>query len=372
MRITFIVPKPDLSGGIRVIAIYAQRLAKRGHTVTVVSSPSSHPTRRRRIKKWLLDRLLGRNLRPRIPKPNSNPSHFDAIDVPHFVIDRFRPITDGDVPDADAVIATWWETAEWVANLSPGKGAKVYFIQHHEVFDYLPVERVKATWRLPLHKITISKWLVELAAREYDDPNVWFIPNSVDTTQFYAPPRKRQPQPTVGLLYSPVKWKGVDVSLKAIDLAAKRVPGLRLVAFGSEPVSDALPLPPNAAFYHRPSQAAIRDLYASCDVWLCGSYSEGFHLPPLEAMACRCPVVSTSVGGPIDIIENGHNGYLVPIGDEEALADRLVDVLNLDGAQWGAMSEAALATATRYTWDDATDRLEAALREIVGRTTIKP
>jgi glycosyltransferase involved in cell wall biosynthesis len=83
-------------------------------------------------------------------------------------------------------------------------------------------------------------------------------------------------------------------------------------------------------------------------------------------MACRCPVVSTGVGGPIDIIENGHNGFLVPIGDAEALANRVIDVLTFSDKQWSAMSDAALATATRYTWDDATDLLEDALREIVS------
>ena len=56
----------------------------------------------------------------------------------------------------------------------------------------------------------------------------------------------------------------------------------------------------------------------------------------------------------------------VPVGDVGALADRLVDVLSLDNAQWQTMSDAAFATATRYTWDDATDLLEQALREIVG------
>ena len=196
--------------------------------------------------------------------------------------------------------------------------------------------------------------------------NVRLVPNSVDTDQFFAPPRNRQPQPTVGLLYSTVKWKGVEVSLKAFNRAAQRVPGLRLVAFGNEPISDRLPLPAGTSFFFRPEQDAIRDIYAACDVWLCGSYSEGFHLPPLEAMACRCPVVSTSVGGPIDIIENGRNGFLVPIGDAEALAERLVDVLNLDEARWRAMSDAALATATNYTWDDATDHFEKALYEITG------
>ena len=55
-------------------------------------------------------------------------------------------MTDVDVPDGDLIIATWWETAEWVNALSPNKGAKVYFIQHHEIF---PTFRLSAV-RLPI------------------------------------------------------------------------------------------------------------------------------------------------------------------------------------------------------------------------------
>lgn len=367
MRITFITPKPNLSGGIRVIAIYAERLMARGHDVRIVSTPSQEKSKRL-SKVALFGRRLWRKSSPVAAdaKRPPEPSHLDGINVPHIMIDRFRPVTDSDVPDADVVIATWWETAEWVSRLSPRKGAKVYFIQHHEVFDYTPADRVKATWRLPLHKITISKWLVDLAKSEYGDANVRLVLNSVDTNQFFAPPRGRQKQPTVGLLYSPVKWKGVDVSLKAIGSALNRVPDLRVIAFGATREIGSLPLPKNSTFHLRPAQNTIRDLYASCDVWLCGSYSEGFHLTPLEAMACRCPVVSTSVGGPIDIIDNGRNGFLVPVGDAQALANRLVDVLTLDNVQWRAMSDAALDTAKRYTWDDATDLLENALCAITG------
>jgi glycosyltransferase involved in cell wall biosynthesis len=153
--------------------------------------------------------------------------------------------------------------------------------------------------------------------------------------------------------------------LKAFEIAAKRVPGLRLLAFGGDPVADRLPLPPGTSFYHLPAQDSIRDLYASCDVWLCGSYVEGFGLPSLEAMACRCPVVSTDAGGPADFVKSGWNGYLVPVGDVEALANRLVDVLRRDEAEWRAMSDAALATARQYTWDDATNLMESALRDII-------
>jgi glycosyltransferase involved in cell wall biosynthesis len=147
-----------------------------------------------------------------------------------------------------------------------------------------------------------------------------------------------------------------------------------LVAFGeSGPYAD-LPLPPGTEFFRQPAQDKIKDIYAKCDVWLCGSWSEGFHLPPLEAMACRCPVVSTRVGGPQDLIQDGINGYLVPCGDVDALADRLVRLLTLSDVQWKAMSDAAYSTAHLYTWEGVTERFEQALYVAVERshTTAMP
>jgi glycosyltransferase involved in cell wall biosynthesis len=111
----------------------------------------------------------------------------------------------------------------------------------------------------------------------------------------------------------------------------------------------------------------LKELYARCDVWLCGSYAEGFHLPILEAMACRCPVVSTAVGGSVDSIEPGVNGYLVPVGNSEELGDRLLEVLRLPEPRWLRMSAAAHQTASSYTWDDATQRMEQALGLAIER-----
>jgi glycosyltransferase involved in cell wall biosynthesis len=72
--------------------------------------------------------------------------------------------------------------------------------------------------------------------------------------------------------------------------------------------------------------------------------------------------VSTQVGGPLDIIENGSNGYLGSNRRLSCLSEKLVQVLTLSDKQWQAMSDAAYATAVQYTWDDATDRFEAALQ----------
>ena len=364
MKITFVVPNFNLAGGTRVVAIYADRLRKRGHDVLVVGPDRRDKTARDRLRMLLRGKPGWRG------KKRTDLSHFEATGVPCRVLRASGPVTDADVPDADVVIATWWETAEWVAALSPVKGAKAYFLQHHEVFGGQPVDRVEATWKLPLRKITISQWLVDIA-HAHGDQDVVLIPNSVETRMFFAEPRGKQPRPTVGLLYARVSTKGCDVSLKALERVAETFPSLRLASFGTVPIDDAFRARLDVDHAIAPPQDQIREIYARCDVWLCGSRSEGFHLPPSEAMACRCPVVSTRIGGSVEIIEDGINGYLVDVDDHEALADRLIRVLSRDEDAWRAMSDAALKTVTRYSWDDATDRFEAALLSTVGEASAR-
>jgi glycosyltransferase involved in cell wall biosynthesis len=357
MRVTFVLPYAGLTGGNRVLAIYAERLHRRGHEVTVVSEP--HPQRR------LVSKLKSLALDGRWPKESQPlPSFFDGLAVPHRVRESARQMVDDDVPDADVVLATYWKTARGVAALSPRKGAKAILLQGYETSAGQWSRAIDAAWRLPLHKILISDWLVALARDRFGDSNVHHVPNSVDLEQFHAPARGKQATPTVGMLYSTLHLKGVDVSLAALEKVKRQMGKLRVVAFGAEQVSPLLPLPDWVGFRYSPPQTELRRLYSQCDVWVCGSRQEGFHLPPLEAMACRCPVVSTRIGGPLDIVDDGINGFLVDVEDLTGLAERLVDVLTLSEAEWRQMSDAALATATGYTWDHATNLLESALRDV--------
>lgn len=357
MKITFVLPHASLAGGIRVLAIYAMCLKKRGHEVFVVSTPQPQPGALQQVKSL----LRGRGWH----SVAKEASHFDGVDAQHRVIERSRPIVDSDVPDADVVVATWWETAEWVANLSEAKGAKAYFIQHHEIFDYMPKERVEATWSLPLHKITIAKWLVDLARTRYGDTNVSLVPNSVDSKQFYAPPRGKQSIPTIGMLYSTAYWKGCDVSLEAFSLSAQKIPDLRLITFGETP-SPNLPLPPDTEHAFCPPQSTLRNYYTRCDAWLFGSRSEGFGLPILEAMACRTPVIGTPTGAAPELLTDSA-GILVKPEDPEDMARAIERICKLSNTEWQAMSDAAHARATGYTWDDATNLFEAALHTAIDR-----
>lgn len=358
MRINFVLPHAGMAGGVRVLAIYAERLHRRGHQVMVVSQPPPRCSFRNKLKSLLLRRGWP-------AEPDPGPSYFEGLAVPHRVLERARPIINSDLPDADVVLATFWRTGPWVAGLSPNKGKKAIFLQGYETSPGIENPEIDAVWRLPMRKIVVSQWMIELARRRFGDIDVLHVPNSVDLIQFYAPARRKHTVPTVGLLYATIHLKGVDISLEALRRVRERIPNLRVIAFGAEPVAPGLPLPEGVEYHYRPPQQRIRELYADCDVWLCGSRQEGFHLPPLEAMACRCPVVSTRVGGPLDTVIDAVNGFLVDVDDAKGLAERVVEVLSMNEDDWRSMSDAALATACRYSWDDATNRFEDALRRVI-------
>jgi glycosyltransferase involved in cell wall biosynthesis len=366
MKITFVLPTLSLTGGMRVLSIYAELLQKRGHKIFIVSTPQGQRTLIQQVRSL----LRGKGWES---APEKEPSHFDKVDVERLVLETNRPITDLDVPDADIIMATWWETAEWVAKLSDSKGAKVYFLQHYEAFDYLPKGRVEATWRLPMHKIAVAQWLADIARNEYGDFSVSLVPPTVDTKQFYDSQsrgqqrRGKQSVPTVGMYYSTTPWKGCDIALEAFSIAAKKIPNLRLVAFGSgDTPPPYMPLPDGTEYNKEPTQDQLKEFYSKCDAWLFSSRSEGFGLPILEAMACRTPVIGTPAGAAPELLAGG-GGILVKPEDPEDMARAIEQICQLSDAQWRAMSESAWETVIHYTWEDATDLFEAALYAAVER-----
>jgi len=357
MKITFILPTVDMSGGIKVVSIYAKTLSAKGHEVLLVSPPKVKQSFRNKLKSF----LRGQGW----PKTKSNKSHLDGLGLNHTVLEKYRPVTDEDLPDADVVIATWWETAEWVNRLNSSKGAKVYFIQHHEVFEFLPVIRSAATYRLPLHKIVIARWLLDIMRNEYGDNDVDLVPNSVDKKQFYAPIREKQAVPTVGFLFAYAGFKGVGVTLQVIKQLKVVIPNLRIISFGSY-MPDKFPAwDDSIEFYYSPAQDKIRDLYAQCDVWITASRTEGFNLPAMEAMACRTPVISTKAGWPEEAIVNGQNGFLTEVDDVAELVTFINKLLSATNEQWKEFSQQAFQTVENSSWQASTILFERALMNAV-------
>lgn len=358
MRITFVHATTNLSGGNRVVAAYAERLQRRGHEVCVVTGSEPWPMPMRRV----LNRLRG------IDHPSGdNRSWLTGTDVEERIVDGLR-IEARHVPDADVIVATWWQTAEWVACMPASKGAKAFFLQGIEwTIDGQSPERVAQTWRLPLHKIVIAEFMAEIAAERFGDGDASLVPNSVDTELFDAVPRGKQAVPTVGLMQpGDVSAKGWDVVHGALLAAKKQLPELRGQCFGRYPPADEYPMPDWVDLVISPPQADLTALYGSCDVFIHGARAEGFGLPLLEAMACRTPVVATPAGAAPELLPSG-GGTMVPQEDSQAMADALVAICRLPDADWRARSDAAYARATGYTLDDATLRMEQALERAVDK-----
>src|SRR3989442_15191303 len=72
------------------------------------------------------------------------------------------------LPDADALVATAWQSAPVVAAAPPRCGARFYFVQHYESLYHGEPAVVDATYRLPLAKIVISTWLRDVMRERFD------------------------------------------------------------------------------------------------------------------------------------------------------------------------------------------------------------
>lgn len=358
MKITFLLLTAEANGGTRVVATYAQKLSALGHEVTVIA-------RRRPLSSWrhrLKGMVTGQKIATHDP---TQTAYLHDLDVHYIELPWEVPVSAEQIPNGDVIIATWWRTAFEVSQLPTEKGAKVYFVQGHEIFHESTQDLAHGSYHLPLDKITVSHWLTRKMESQYKDMDVTTVPNGVDTTQFTAPVRLQNTRRRVGLIYSPLSLKGVDISLKAFEVCRQKFPDLELVAFGSKDPVPELPLPTGTIFHKLPEQSLIPELYAGCDAWLFGSRFEGFGLPILEAMACRTPVVATAAGAAPDLIVDGENGYVVEVEDIRAMASRLSDLLSLSAPDWQKMSEAAYNRAQQYSWDTATTSFEAALRRSV-------
>ncbi|MFZ4623083.1 MAG: glycosyltransferase family 4 protein [Rhodoferax sp.] len=359
MRITFLLPADNLTGGNRVVAIYARQLRQLGHEVLVVCCAPERLSLRAMARAVL--RRDGAALRQHF---QPLPGHIAISGVPCRVLERPRAITAADVPDADVIIATWWETALWMHAMPAAKGKKVHLIQGYEVWLNPACQaQVQAALRLPNQKIAISADLKHTLETEAGLQGVQVIANAVDLTQFNAPPRQRQAVPTVGFVYAHAAIKGADICIRACELARARLPGLKVLAFGADQPAESLALPSGTEFHYRPAQAELKTIYARCDAWLFGSRLDSFGLPILEAMACRTPVIAVPIGAAPELLADGA-GLLVAKESPQAMADAIVALCHgISAAAWCRHADLAHQKAHSYSWEDASRALLAALEQ---------
>lgn len=354
MKITFLVPMLSQNGGIRVIAEYGRQLIALGHEVTFVSVYDKPAGLRRRIRM-----LLRREVRP------SQDARF-FLDMSDRLIDLpgSHAIDYAKFPDADFLIATWWETVEWAVKAPARCGRPVHLMQGYEMFPFLPAERVRRTYEEEIPKIAVSQWIADQVERHHGRASTAVILNSVDSQAFPMKAFVAHDPIRLGFVYSSFGGKNSALIPPLARALERRGIAAEFVAFHSEPIT----LPGFEGLlresYLKPQQADIPAIYQSCDLWLWPSLEEGFGLPILEALSCGTPVVAGLAGAAPDVIRTGVNGYLCP-AEPETFADQIAQYLALPPEERRQMSEAARATVLAWSWQDAARRFAAVLQRLL-------
>jgi glycosyltransferase involved in cell wall biosynthesis len=347
MKITFVLPFINLTGGVRVMLDYANWLHDAGHHVTVVYPTWPYRFHWTQRERWLEFRK----------------QRTSAVAVPWMHVKsqllRAPLIRTWFLPQADVVIATAWPTAHDVARLADSRGRKVHVVMHHEGGTGQEW-RIRATYGRPFYRITLSRQIAAQLHHQFGCDIDDVVPASVDPHTFFPDgPRERD---SVLLLYHPDPRKGGDDGIEALARLRGRRPGVQLHIAGTVRPSRAWPawLP----FEFHPDDAAIRRAYSASTVFLYPSRYEGFGLPPLEAMACGCPVVTTATGAIGEYCSDRQNALIVRTGDVDAMVDRLAEIIE-DPALQAQLAAAGQQTAKRYLVDRVAPMFAAALERAV-------
>ena len=331
MKINFIIPFKRLSGGIRVVFLYANYLTEKGDDVVcyvpMVSYKGKGQSALFRFKASLSNTL--------------KPEHwFDA----KFKLKIVPLITPNFIRDADVTIATAWQTAYDVKKLPARCGKKVYFVQDYEIFNG-EAKDVDRSYQLGLHTITITRQLAQMLKDRFG-VEAEVIYNGLDEGEFITQPKKKHKTPVLLMMYHEAEHKGTKPGMAIVEDLRKRYPDLRLNMFGRRKGND---VPEYARFIENPPRALLMKMYRESDIYLFTSSREAWGLPILEAMANKCAVVGFQVGAMAEIATD-KNAVVIDNFDFSQMETEVEKLLN-DKQRLHLLQDEAYETALQFKWE---------------------
>ncbi len=168
--------------------------------------------------------------------------------------------------------------------------------------------------------------------------------------------------------------KGFGLLIRAFATAWRRDPTLRLSLVGdgelrpqiqalvaAEGMSDAVHL------LGWQNEAGVRAAMNAAHALVTPSFAEGLPVVIMEAMACARPIIATYIAGIPELVRPGHEGWLIPAGDAEALAETMLAAAATDPETLARMGAAARARVTaRHDIRVSAQRLKALFSRAIG------
>jgi len=339
-----------LSGGTRVIYELANRLLQKGHKVTITSlkgrETSWFPIK---VEVKCLHSIVQRAINYGFQSMNMD----TRLDFVQFLAKH--------LPDCDINVGTFYPTAFAVHR--SGRGVPIYYAQHYEpliIDDPYEKKLAEEIYCLPIDIIAVSTWIGD-AIYKNSSKKVVVALNGVNLDVFY-PRRIEQAGEKKMVLCRPsnIPWKGFVDLIEAMKMVNKARSDVELVMFTAERLDPALinQITFPSRIVKSPSDEQVARLYSLCDLFVSSSWYEGFHMPPLEAMACGTPVVTTDChGGVSDYAENEVNSLVVPSKDPKSLSSAILRILS-DRKLAEDLGKNAINTSRRFTWDKTTSIVE--------------
>jgi glycosyltransferase involved in cell wall biosynthesis len=354
MRINILLPffSQTPIGGFKVQYEYANRLAERGHTVTVVhpstvESPANWKARLSQLAK------RGRELLEDRSAVRWHPLRDEVrlLSVPDLR-ERF-------IPAAEVTVATGWATAEMLKSYSARAGRKFQIVYDYELWmEAAPRvrRRMSRAFNSGQSVISTSPAVSEMLAESGVCP-VAYIPCGLDFETYGVDvPIEDRAWGTIGFAVRTQRSKGTADALEALKLLrARHGDALRIAAFGAQK-SGLLPEWVRAVWF--PTDAQLRRFYNSISIFVFPSHYEGWGLPGVEALACGASLVAADSGGSREYGIHERTALVVPRARPDLLAHAVEQLLD-DDEMRRRLARQGNAHVQQYTWARAVDALES-------------
>jgi glycosyltransferase involved in cell wall biosynthesis len=273
-------------------------------------------------------------------------------------------------PTCDINVATYFPTA-FAVNECKKTQLKFYYMQHYEALCVPPGDfswLAEQSYLLPLNKISNCSWL-QSTVKKIHKADSYLINNSCKSECFYSMNLDKFENPTIlALGKTSIPWKGLQELDEALFLVQKEIPNIQLLLYGSEEN-------PNIRFPHKyimkPSYDELRELYNKSHVAICPSWYESFPAPPLEAMGCGTPIITTKIGVE-DYAVNEVNSLIIEPKSPSQIKDAVIRIFK-DNELKNKIIDNGFKTFKDFSWDKTTDKLETLfLNELKNNQKCRP